>query len=121
MDFVGFLQRSVPREELPGHKPQGDYILVTTGGGGDGADLIHQVIHAYQQDPELMHRALIVLGPYMPVKKREKLIRKGSKIPISRSSSSTIAWKSSLLAQRVSLPWAATTPIAKFSLSTSRR
>ncbi|HEV7309734.1 glycosyltransferase family protein [Ensifer sp.] len=81
MNFVGFLQRSVPREELPGHKPQGDYILVTTGGGGDGADLIHDVIHAYQQDPELTHRALIVLGPYMPVKKREKLIRKGSKIP----------------------------------------
>lgn len=81
MNFVGFLQRSVPREELPGHKPQGDYILVTTGGGGDGADLIHDVIHAYQQDPELTHKALIVLGPYMPVKKREKLIRKGSKIP----------------------------------------
>lgn len=81
MNFVGFLQRSVPREELPGHKPQGDYILVTTGGGGDGADLIHDVIHAYQQDPELTHNALIVLGPYMPVKKREKLIRKGSKIP----------------------------------------
>ncbi len=81
MNFVGFLQRSVPREELPGHKPDGDYILVTTGGGGDGADLIHDVIHAYQQDPELTHKALIVLGPYMPVKKREKLIRKGSKIP----------------------------------------
>lgn len=81
MNFVGFLQRSVPREELPGHKPQGDYILVTTGGGGDGADLIHDVIHAYQQDPKLTHKALIVLGPYMPVKKREKLIRKGSKIP----------------------------------------
>ncbi|WP_093236290.1 glycosyltransferase family protein [Sinorhizobium sp. NFACC03] len=81
MNFVGFLQRSVPREELPGHKPQGDYILVTTGGGGDGADLIHDVIHAYQQDPELTHNALIVLGPYMPVKKREKLIRKGGKIP----------------------------------------
>ncbi len=81
MNFVGFLQRSVPREELPGHKPQGDYILVTTGGGGDGADLIHDVIHAYQQDLELTHNALIVLGPYMPVKKREKLIRKGSKIP----------------------------------------
>ncbi|WP_104665129.1 glycosyltransferase family protein [Ensifer adhaerens] len=81
MNFVGFLQRSVPRAELPGHKPEGDYILVTTGGGGDGADLIHDVIHAYQEDPELTHKALIVLGPYMPVKKREKLIRKGSKIP----------------------------------------
>jgi predicted glycosyltransferase len=81
MNFVGFLQRSVPREELPGHRPEGQYILVTTGGGGDGSDLVHDVIHAYQQDPELQHKALIVLGPYMPAKKRSKLLRKGASIP----------------------------------------
>ena len=46
MKFVGFLQRSLSHDEAPGHRPQGDYILVTTGGGGDGADLIHNVIHA---------------------------------------------------------------------------
>ncbi|MDX8495188.1 glycosyltransferase family protein [Mesorhizobium sp. VK22B] len=81
MRFVGFLQRSLPRNELPGHRPEGDYILVTTGGGGDGAELIHDVIDAYQQDPKLQHRALIVLGPYMPARKRNKLLKKGSKIP----------------------------------------
>ncbi len=81
MKFVGFLQRSLPQDEEPGHRPEGDYILVTTGGGGDGADLIHDVIHAYQHDPDLTHKALIVLGPYMPSKKRRKLIRKGSTIP----------------------------------------
>ncbi|MBL0373643.1 glycosyltransferase family protein [Rhizobium sp. KVB221] len=81
MSFVGFLQRSVPRSELPGHVPTGEYILVTTGGGGDGADLVHNVMHAYQQDPGLTHRALVVLGPYMPAKKRRKLIRKGASIP----------------------------------------
>jgi predicted glycosyltransferase len=81
MKFVGFLQRALPRVEEPDHRPKGDYILVTTGGGGDGADLIHQVIHAYQQEPSLTHRALIVLGPYMPAKKRRKLMRKGSNIP----------------------------------------
>ena len=52
MKFVGFLQRSLSKVEEPDHRPKGDYLLVTTGGGGDGADLIHQVIHAYQQDPE---------------------------------------------------------------------
>ena len=67
--------------EEPDHRPEGDYILVTTGGGGDGAELIHSVIHAYQQDPTLQHRALIVLGPYMPAKKRRKLMRKGADIP----------------------------------------
>ena len=66
MKFVGFLQRSLSHDEMPGHRPEGDYILVTTGGGGDGAELIHDVIHAYQQDPGLQHKALIVLGPYMP-------------------------------------------------------
>ena len=39
------------------------------------------MIHAYQQDPTLTHRALIVLGPYMSASQRRKLIRKGSKIP----------------------------------------
>jgi predicted glycosyltransferase len=81
MKFVGFLQRSLSHDEMPGHRPEGEYILVTTGGGGDGAELIHDVIHAYQQDPELQHKALIVLGPYMPAKKRRKLIKKGGKIP----------------------------------------
>ena len=81
MKFVGFLQRGLPRIEEPDHKPKGDYLLVTTGGGGDGAELIHQVIHAYQQEPSLTHRALVVLGPYMPAKKRRKLMRKGAAIP----------------------------------------
>lgn len=81
MKFVGFLQRSLLPEGLPGHRPEGDYILVTTGGGGDGADLIHAVIHAYQQDRELTHKALVVLGPYMPARKRRKLIRKAADIP----------------------------------------
>jgi predicted glycosyltransferase len=81
MKFVGFLQRSLSHDEAPGHRPRGDYILVTTGGGGDGAELIHNVIHAYQQDPGLQHKALVVLGPYMPAKKRRKLINKGAQIP----------------------------------------
>jgi predicted glycosyltransferase len=39
------------------------------------------VLHAYQQDPTLQHRALIVLGPYMPARKRRKLFRKGKSVP----------------------------------------
>jgi len=81
MKFVGFLQRSETPDNKPSQRPEGDYLLVTTGGGGDGADLIHDVIHAYQHDPDLTHKALIVLGPYMPAKKRRKLISKGAKIP----------------------------------------
>jgi predicted glycosyltransferase len=81
MKFVGFLQRSLSNDHTSTHVPEGEYILVTTGGGGDGADLVHNVIHAYQQDPALQHKAFIVLGPYMPAKQRAKLVKKGSKIP----------------------------------------
>jgi predicted glycosyltransferase len=81
MQFVGFLQRGLSGEESTGYRPEGDYILVTTGGGGDGAALIHDVIHAYREDSDLRHKALLVLGPYMPAKKRRKLIRKAQSVP----------------------------------------
>jgi predicted glycosyltransferase len=81
MNFVGFLQRSVSSEERPGHRPKGDYLLVTTGGGGDGADLVNDVMRAYQHDPTLQHKALVVLGPYMPAKQRRKLMRRSEAIP----------------------------------------
>jgi len=79
--YLGFLQRSLSHQRSLEHRSEGDYLLVTTGGGGDGSDLIHDVIHAYQQDPDLTHKALIVLGPYMPARKRLKLMKKGATIP----------------------------------------
>jgi predicted glycosyltransferase len=81
MNFVGFLQRRLSHEQVPDHKPKGDYLLVTTGGGGDGSDLIHNVIDAYREDPTLTHKALVMLGPYMPARQRQKLLTKGAKVP----------------------------------------
>jgi predicted glycosyltransferase len=81
MNFVGFLQRNVPREETTSRRPDSDYVLVTTGGGGDGADLVRDVLNAYKEDRSLDHRALVVLGPYMPARKRFKLTRKASTLP----------------------------------------
>ena len=81
MNFVGFLQRNVPREETTSRRPDSDYVLVTTGGGGDGADLVRDVLNAYKEDRSLNHRALVVLGPYMPARKRFKLTRKASTLP----------------------------------------
>jgi predicted glycosyltransferase len=43
----------------------GPYILVTAGGGGDGAVVIDWVLRAYEHDPTIPYRALIVLGPFM--------------------------------------------------------
>ncbi|MEZ2126695.1 MULTISPECIES: glycosyltransferase family protein [unclassified Sinorhizobium] len=81
MDFVGFLQRSVSQDSKSEHKPKADYILVTPGGGGDGADLVHDVLNAYQQDSTLQHKALVVLGPYMPAAERTKLLKQAESIP----------------------------------------
>lgn len=82
MNFVGFLQRSLAQDKTSSpHVPEGDYILVTTGGGGDGADLVRNVINAYRQVPELNHRAFIVLGPYMPAKERTRLRKSAQNIP----------------------------------------
>ncbi|MBB3659024.1 putative glycosyltransferase [Rhizobium sp. BK650] len=81
MDFVGFLQRSVSKGKNSLNARKDDYILVTTGGGGDGSDLVHDVMNAYEADPTLTQKALVVLGPYMPVAERTKLVKKGEKIP----------------------------------------
>ncbi|MDZ4135926.1 MAG: glycosyltransferase, partial [Paracoccaceae bacterium] len=53
----------------------------TTGGGGDGADLVDNVMKAYEADPDLTHKALIVLGPYMPGDLRGEFMRRGHAIP----------------------------------------
>jgi len=80
MEFMGFLQRSVGHGTRSEHVPDEDYILVTTGGGGDGADLVRDVVTAYEQDNTLDHKTLIVLGPYMPVKERAELLERSSRI-----------------------------------------
>jgi predicted glycosyltransferase len=81
MTFVGFLKRSAQNTELMMHKPVGEYILVTTGGGGDGADLVADVLAAYRADPGLPHKALLVLGPYMPSDQRHKFMQDAAAIP----------------------------------------
>jgi predicted glycosyltransferase len=81
MDFVGFLQRSVSASKQSVNARKDKYILVTTGGGGDGSDLVHDVMNAYEHDPTLTQKALVVLGPYMPGAERAKLVSKGEKIP----------------------------------------
>jgi predicted glycosyltransferase len=70
--FTGYLRRSAPtappqnEHELP---PE-PYILVTTGGGGDGEHLIDWVLSAYETDPGLPYPALLVFGPFMNLERR---------------------------------------------------
>ena len=67
LTYTGYLRRNSARvadltEEEQVEKP---YILVTTGGGGDGAALVDLVLQAYEIDPGIPQRALIVTGPFM--------------------------------------------------------
>lgn len=75
MRYTGFLRRQA-KEIAPtrlGGADFDDYILVTTGGGGDGEEVIRQVLAAYSAADAPMPPALITLGPYLPAKAREEL------------------------------------------------
>ncbi|MBO0663696.1 hypothetical protein LQ948_13710 [Jiella sp. MQZ9-1] len=66
--FTGYLPRAdEPSGALPERIRLGEqpYVLVTTGGGGDGARLVDWVLRAYESDPAIGVRAKIVLGPFM--------------------------------------------------------
>ncbi|RRJ84744.1 glycosyltransferase family protein [Aestuariirhabdus litorea] len=74
MRYTGYLNRRLPKaalnQPLPLEQP---YLLVTTGGGGDGIELVDWVLRAYEQaETELPLPALIVLGPFMPSEERER-------------------------------------------------
>lgn len=80
MRFVGFLKRQALHADLSTNRQEGDYILVTTGGGGDGVALIRDVLAAYEQDATLTYKTLVVLGPYMPGKERDEFVERGSRL-----------------------------------------
>lgn len=65
--WTGYLRREITDEA---ETPQEPYILVTPGGGGDGATLVDLVLQAYETDPTLPH-ALVVYGPFLSGETRE--------------------------------------------------
>ncbi|MGF1640666.1 MAG: glycosyltransferase family protein [Rhodospirillales bacterium] len=69
MRYTGYLRRTGGVAGSPPSQPQSiggePYLLVTTGGGGDGAALIDWVLRAYEHDRDIPHPALLVLGPFM--------------------------------------------------------
>ena len=71
--YTGYLRRDAadwPAE--PGSDlPDEPYILVTTGGGGDGTALVDWVLRAYETDSTLSPHALIVYGPFMNAPDRQ--------------------------------------------------
>jgi predicted glycosyltransferase len=71
--YTGYLRRDAADwpAEYGSDLPEQPYILVTTGGGGDGAALVDWVLRAYEADPALSPHALVVYGPFMNSNNRQ--------------------------------------------------
>ncbi|MGF1552654.1 MAG: glycosyltransferase family protein [Paracoccaceae bacterium] len=65
--YAGYLRRESPDWPAApeGEEPEAPYVLVTTGGGGDGAALVDWVIRAYEADARLAPLAYVVYGPFL--------------------------------------------------------
>jgi predicted glycosyltransferase len=85
--FTGYLRRTLPpgetvaREVDAAKRKIGEtFMLVTPGGGGDGAKSVDWVLRAYEQDPAIPLPALIVFGPFMPADQRQQFHRRAQKL-----------------------------------------
>ena len=86
--YTGYLQRSVPQVKLNRKLPEiieNPYILVTTGGGGDGEALVDWVLRAYESSFAPSWRALIVFGPFMQPERVAEFQRRIVDIPRLRA------------------------------------
>src|SRR5580693_4287903 len=82
MFYTGYLYRDLPLHiDIPHEIEEidGPFILVTAGGGGDGADLIDWVLAAYESDRHLPYGAVIVFGPFMSASEREAFKERAAK------------------------------------------
>ncbi|GJE09889.1 glycosyltransferase family protein [Methylobacterium longum] len=74
LTYTGYLRRELPDRRAGREEPamaDGPFILVTPGGGGDGAALIDWVIAAYEADPGIPLPALIAFGPFLDAATRD--------------------------------------------------
>jgi len=82
--YTGYLRREVPPTPTLTKYPKitkQPFVLVTTGGGGDGDDLIDWVISAYEADPTLEQPALIVFGPFIDRDRRRAFVERIAQQP----------------------------------------
>lgn len=81
--YTGYLPRRLPGMGSPARLPEittGPYLLVTTGGGGDGEALIEWVLRAYEHDSLLPYPALLVLGPFMAPQRQRVFMERAARL-----------------------------------------
>ncbi len=67
--WTGYLRRDLGPI---GEPPEQPYILITPGGGGDGKAMVNLVLSAYEKDPTLNPRAVLVYGPFLSGESRDE-------------------------------------------------
>jgi predicted glycosyltransferase len=81
--YTGYLRKNLPHAR-PQARPEDlmddPYILVTPGGGGDGEALVDWVLRAYEYDRTLPYPALVVFGPFMAPRNRERFSERIKKL-----------------------------------------
>lgn len=70
--YTGYLRRQLPVERVQPDPVDTvePYFLITTGGGGDGVEVVDWVLRTYESEPDIPFRAIIVHGPFMPAEKQ---------------------------------------------------
>ncbi len=77
--YTGYLRREMPKEAALARYPKltkNPFLLVTTGGGGDGDALLDWVISAYEADPGIDLPALLVFGPFLDRARRQGFLHR---------------------------------------------
>ena len=83
ISYTGYLPITVPKTAFPAAVPEitsRPFLLVTTGGGGDGDVLIEWVLRAYESEKMLPYPALLVLGPFLQPEKQSQFMACAAKL-----------------------------------------
>jgi predicted glycosyltransferase len=89
MVYTGYLRREVGEAAAANIDTRGlddgDFLLVTPGGGGDGDEVVDCVLGAYENDPGSLPPALIVYGPFMVPERQAVYEARASRLPKIRA------------------------------------
>ncbi|MEZ5844590.1 MAG: glycosyltransferase [Hyphomicrobiaceae bacterium] len=79
--YTGYIARSVPRvrNSRAAALPEG-FVLVTAGGGGDGIELMRQVLAAKELDRANRDVYVLVPGPFMKLSEKSEVRRRAARV-----------------------------------------
>src|SRR5438874_3683755 len=84
MVYTGYLRRNAPAAVASPDildLADGEFLLTTAGGGGDGDALIDWVLAAYENDPGGLPPMLIVFGPFMTPDLQAAFATRAARLP----------------------------------------